>query len=119
MNFVRVKNCDTGQISVNVSSTKDVATDNAEEEVSSDADVKKALEQLLQRGLRALTLIGKAAKKSFFRSLNLSGGGWGVKRPKLLKLCMAYIYDHSKHKHFQFQLSDVLNPFSGWVGSTV
>ena len=59
----------TGQISVNVSSTKDteadVATDNAEEEVSSDADVKKALEQLLQRGLRALTLIGKAAKNPF------------------------------------------------------
>ena len=49
----------TGQISVNVSSTKDteadVATDNAEEEVSSDADMKKALEQLWQRELRALT----------------------------------------------------------------
>ena len=49
----------TGQISVNVSSTKDteadVATDNAEEEVSSDADMKKALAQLWQRELRALT----------------------------------------------------------------
>ena len=49
----------TRQISVNLYSTKDteadVATDNPEEEVSSDADMKKALEQLWQRELRALT----------------------------------------------------------------
>ena len=49
----------TRQISVNLYSTKDteadVATDNAEEEVSSDADMKKALAQLWQRELRALT----------------------------------------------------------------